>query len=453
MKAIFIGGGPSGKFGATALMAMGGEPVVIEKDFLGGECANKRCIIEVSLAEYAISLDVSEAMGFEPSSAFFNDLMKDLRNFRDMMRRFFEIQAETSGMEEIRGEAKLIDSKTVEVNGETVKGDALVVATGSRPFVPDIPGINLEGVITYQDIIDMTELPEAFVIVGGGAVGASYAYSFNKFGSKVTVLEGLKFLYQEDHDLRNYAMEQLEGRGINIVEGAMVQEVRGDSRVESIIAEVNGEKKEYRADHVLFATGLIPNSEIAKDIGVEIGERNEILVNERMQTSVDGVYAVGDVAGPPFLTPVARREGWVAASNIMGRDTRMDYSLIPHFTALFMEFASVGLGEKEAVEKYGKDDVAVLMMPPVAPYPLGNRSIWLAKQDPKLTGMLKLLVERKSRRLIGAHMASYSGKNALHYLAVLMKKGLTIDELAEMIEIYPDNDLFPVIAKMMLGLV
>lgn len=453
MRAIIIGGGPSGKFGATALKMMGSEPVVIEKGFLGGECANKRCIIEISLAEYAISLDVAEAMGLEPSSTSFEDVMKDLRDFREMMRQFFAMQAKTSGMEEIRGEARLIDSKTVEVNGETIKGDVIVIATGSRPFLPDIAGIDLKGVITYQNIIDMRELPEEFVIVGGGAVGASYAYSFNRFGSKVTVLEGLTFLSQEDHDLRSYAMEQLENRGINIVEGAMVQEVKGNSKVESVIAEVNGEKKEFSADCILFATGLIPNSEIAKDIGVKIGERNEIVVDERMRTSVDGVYAVGDVTGPPFLTPVARREGWVAASNIMGNDLKIDYSLIPHFTALFMDFASVGLTEEEAVKKYGKDNVAVLMMPPVAPYPLGNRSIWLAKHDPKLTGMLKLLVERKSRKLVGAHMASYSGKNALHYLAALMKKGFTIDELAEVIEVYPDNDLFPVMAKQMLGMV
>ncbi|RJS72948.1 MAG: hypothetical protein CW694_01645, partial [Candidatus Syntrophoarchaeum sp. WYZ-LMO15] len=95
----------------------------------------------------------------------------------------------------------------------------------------------------------------------------------------------------------------------------------------------------------------------------------------------------------------------------------------------------------------------VLMMPPAVPYPSGCRSIWLARLDPRLTGMMKLVLERKSRKILGAHMASYTGKNAMHYLAALMKRGFTIDELAEIIEVYPDNDLFPVMAKMMLGMV
>ncbi|HDM36889.1 MAG TPA: NAD(P)/FAD-dependent oxidoreductase [Candidatus Syntrophoarchaeum butanivorans] len=453
MRVIVIGAGPAGRFSATALKAMGGEPVVIEKDFLGGECANKRCIVEVSLAEYAVTLDVTEKMGLEPNAASFREVMGELRSFREMMRAFFDMQAKESGMEEIRGEAKLIDPKTVEVNGEMVKGDAIIIATGSRPLVPDIPGMDLDGVITYHDIIEMTELPEELVVVGGGAVGAAYACILGQLGSKVTVLERFKVLGEFDHDLRDYAIEQLKSRGISIFEGALVKEIKGGSRVESLLAEVDGEEREFSADCVLFATGLIPNSEIAKDIGVKIGERNEIIVNERMQTNVDGVYAAGDVIGPPFLTPVARREGWVAASNIMGKDVRMDYSLIPHFVPLFMEFSSVGLTEEEAVAEYGRENIAVLMMPPAVPYPSGCRSIWLARLDPRLTGMMKLVIERKSRKILGAHMASYTGKNAMHYLAALMKRGFTIDELAEIIEVYPDNDLFPVMAKMMLGMV
>ena len=453
MRTIFIGGGPSGKFGATAMKTMGGEPLVIEKAFFGGECANTRCAIEFALAEYAISLDVSETMGLEPKTAGFEHVMDELRDFRETSRRFYNMQAEQSGLDHIKGEATLVDPKTVEVNGETVKGDVIVIATGSRPSVPDLPGIDLEGVITYRDIIEMTKLPEEFVIVGGGAVGASYAYVFNKFGSKVTVIEGLEFMGRFDHDLRDYAMDQLKSRGIEIFEGARVQEIKGGSRIESIVAEIGGVKQEFSADRILFSTGLIPNSEIANDIGVKIGNQNEIVVNDRMQTSVDGIYAVGDVVGAPFLTPVARREGWVAASNIMGKDVRIGYNLIPQFTPLFMEFASVGLTEGEAISKYGKDDVAILLMPPNAPYPVGSRSVWLVKHDMKLTGLLKLIVERKSRKIVGVHTASYSGKNALQYLAVLMKRGFTIDELAEIIELHPDNDMLPVMAKMMLGVV
>jgi dihydrolipoamide dehydrogenase len=445
---IFIGGGPAGRLGATAVRAMGGEPLIVEKMYLGGECANIRCVVEESMVEYAVNLEVARKIFNADIEPKFEQVLQGTKKMIENGREFLRLQSKSVGLEDVKGEAKLLDANTVEVEGEKFRADNIVIATGSRPQIPPIKGNDLEGAITYREVLDLDKLPKHLVIIGGGGIGASYGYAFNTFGSDVTILEQFQFLGQLDKDLRNYSCDQLQKRGIKIFENVKIEEIRGGEKVESVVADVKGEKKEFPADIVLFAVGLVPNSEIARDF-VKIGVRNEIVVDKRMRTSIPNVYAAGDVIGPPYLTPVARREGAVAAANIMGRDVKMDYRLIPMAVLSNMEYSWVGMTEEAARKEY--KNVSVLMIPPMAPYPVGNRSFWLANIDPALTGMLKIVVDKDSRKVLGAHLASYSGKNAMHYIAHLMKHGLTIDELSEIIEVYPDNDAFPVIAKMMLG--
>lgn len=446
--AIFIGGGPAGRFGAIALKAMGGEPLIVERKYLGGECANIRCIIEMSLVEYAINLEMTQKIINIDVEPKFDVIVKGIKKMREKDRSELKLQNKSLGLEHVNGEAKLLDSKTVEVEGKKFTGDNIVIATGSRPKIPNIPGKDLNGAITYREVLDLSELPDNLVIIGAGPIGTAYGYAFRIFGSEVTILEQDIFLRQFDKDLRNYAKGQLENRGIKIFENVKVKEILGNSKVESVVAEVNNEIKNFPADNVLFATGLIPNSEIGVDCGVKIGNKNEIVVDKRMRTNIPNVYAAGDVTGPPYLTPVARREGVIAASNIIGKDVEMDYNLIPEAVLSNVELSCVGLTEEDAKERY--ENVSTLMLPPTALFPVGSRSCWLASIDPALTGMMKPIVDKNTRKVLGAHLASYSGKNAMHYIAHMMKKGLTIDEMSEIIEVHPDNDMFPVIAKVML---
>jgi len=262
------------------------------------------------------------------------------------------------------GEGKIIDRNTVEVAGERYKGRNLVICTGSRPTMPNIPGTNLDRVWTYLDHPNITEDPKKLVIIGGGKIGMGKAAMFAPFNVDVTVLEAYKSLPNWDWEVRNYIFGDYKQRGIKVHEGAKVKEIKGkNGRVSSVLAEVNGKDTEFPCDAVILSVGLTPNSEVGKPLGLNIGKTNEIITDKGCRTNVDGVYAVGDVAGPPYFMAVARKRGMHAAKNIMGEKGEWDDTLpLPdHIYVPPMEVTMVGLTEDGAREKYG--DVVVIRVP------------------------------------------------------------------------------------------
>jgi dihydrolipoamide dehydrogenase len=261
------------------------------------------------------------------------------------------------------GEGKIIDKNTVEVNGRKYHSNALVISTGSRPTIPEIPGVDLKGVMTYIDHPEIRKDPKKLVVIGGGKIGIGKAAMFRAFGVGVTVLEKYKCLPDWDKDAREFIFRAFADRKVKIYEEVEVTEIRGKrGRVESVVAKVNGRTKIFPCDAVMLSTGLTPNSEIVKPLGVKIGGINEIVVNEKMETSVPGVYAVGDVAGPPYFMAVARKRGMIAAKNISGTESPMDYSFMPeHVYVPPLEGTYVGLTEDEARERY--KNVVVIKVP------------------------------------------------------------------------------------------
>jgi len=476
---IWFGGGAAGRFGAAFLKALGGRPLIVEAHCLGGECHVCRCAFENFVADQA---SMAELMRRYSGKSWYPEI--DLSNismaravetyrkvgqkaFADTMKHQTEIQL---GIEVAWGEGSIHDKNTVEVNGKIYKGRNLVIGTGSRPTLPRIPGIDLPGVMTYKDHPEIRKDPKKMVIIGGGKIGIGKAAMFAPFNVDVTVLEKCTCLPNWDQDVRQYVARDFKRRGIKIFEGVDVKEIRGRGRVEAVVAEVDGKLMEFPCDAVMVSVGLTPNSEVAAKLGVEIGARNEIVIDEGCQTSIAGVYAVGDVAGPPYFMAIARKRGMIAAKNIMGQNARMDDTLpLPdHIYLPPLEATMVGLNEEEARKKYG--DVVLIQVPwgpsPRNPKPeeyvpgyenLGlpvcgrMHTLNLLYYGQGMNGLVKAIVEPKSRKYVGFHSVGDGAKTAFQYLSYLLKIGWTVDQMADLHEIFLNAEHFIQLSRLIAG--
>jgi dihydrolipoamide dehydrogenase len=387
--------------------------------------------------------------------------------FADTMKHQTEIQL---GIDVVWGEGKIIDKNTVEVAGRVYKGKNLVIGTGSRPTMPDIPGIDLRGVWTYRDHPEIRKDPKKMVVLGGGKIGMGKAAMFAPFNIDVTVLEKYTCLPKWDRDIRNYVFRDFRRRGIKVFEGGDVKEIRGSGKVETVLAEIKGKVREFPCDAVMVAIGLTPNSEPALPLGVKIGKENEIIIDPRCRTNVPGIYAVGDVAGPPYFMAIARKRGMIAAKNIMGVDGQMDETLpLPdHIYLPPLEATMVGLTEAQAREKYG--DV-VLIQVPWGPLPKNPKdeeyipgfenhglpvcgrmhTLNLLYYGQNRNGLIKAIVDPKSRKYLGFHSIGDGAKTGFQYLSYLLKLGWTVDQMADLHEIFLNAEHFVQLSRLIAG--
>ena len=401
-------------------------------------------------------------------------MAKALKTYRDVgqkaMAELMVFQTTKQlGIEVVWGEGRVIDKNTVEVDGKRYQCKTLVISTGSRPTIPEIPGTDLKGVMTYIDHPEIRKDPKRLVVIGGGKIGIGKAAMFRAFGTDVTVLEKFTCLPKWDQDVREFVFRQLARQKMKIHEGVEVKEIRGKGKVESVVAELNGKKRVFPCDAVMLSVGLTPNSEIARPLGVKIGKNNEIVVNEKMQTSVPGIYAVGDVVGPPYFMALARKGGMVAAKNICGTEATLDYSFVPEHVYLPpLEATYVGLTEEEARKQYKN---VVVIKVPVGERPKGVRPEqyvpgysgmvlpicgrmhtlnWLY-YGKNMQGMLKAVIDADSRRYLGFHHVGDGAKVAFQYLSYLLKTGWTVDQMTEMNEIFLNAEHFIQLTRLIGG--
>lgn len=328
----------------------------------------------------------------------------------------------------------------------------------------------MENVWTYKHHPEIRKDPEKLVIIGGGKIGVGKAFMFQPFNIDVTVLEKYTCLPKWDWEIRNYIFGDAKQRGIKIHEGVDVKEIKGEGKVEAVVAEINGKRMEFLCDAVLLSAGLVPNSEQTAPLGVEIGEQNEIKIDKKSKTSVPGVYACGDVCGPPYFMAVARKRGMIAAQNIMDEESEWDDSLPleDHIYLPPLEATTVGLTEKEAREKYG--DVTILRVPwgkrPPKTEPLKyipqfenqglpvcgrTHSLNLFFYGENRNGLHKAIVDPKSRRYVGFHHVGDGAKTAFQYLSYLLKQDWTIDQMKDLHEIFLNAEHFVQLSRLVAG--
>jgi dihydrolipoamide dehydrogenase len=442
---IFIGGGPAGYVGAIRCGQLGLSTAVVEREGLGGTCVLWGCIPAKSLLE-------SAALANKLSKAAEHGItLGDVKlEYGGAMKRSRAISAQNSkGVETlfkkykitwIKGTGRLAGGKSVSVktaDGKEEKHEAkkgIVISTGSR--VKGLPQIGLEldkqTVLSSDEVLTLESAPKTMIVVGAGAVGCEFADVFNAYGTKVTLLEVMPaILPLEDADSSAAVARSFKKRGIDIVTGAKISNVKVAKGSVKMTVEAGGEKKDLEAERVLVAAGRAPNVEEVglKEAGVQLTERGFIKVNtDTYETSAKGVYAIGDVIGAPMLAHKGQREGAVLAELLAGQHAhKVNYGNIPNATYCHPEVASIGMTEAQVKEK--KIDYKVGKFPFMA----SGRARTAGETD----GHVKIIRDAKYGEILGAHIVGLHATELIHELAVARENEFTVEEVDLAIHAHP----------------
>lgn len=439
-----IGAGPGGYVAAIRASQLGGKVVVIEKGELGGTCVNRGCIPTKTLlasAELLHSVKKGGELGIksgEVSVDFSAIAKRKERIVRQLVSGIGQL-FKSYGVEVIKGKGKLterikdnlVDLEVEKDDGsvEKVMAKKLIVATGS--VTAQIPGISIDerDVITSDQALELEEIPSSLLIVGGGVIGVEFASIFNSLGSKVTIVELLpRIIPTEEGEISEQLKKFLVKSGIGVNTGIKVKEIVSDNGKKKVVIETPRGREEKIAQKVLIATGRKP---YAEGLGLEktgIGmEKGRILVNERMETNLPGIFAIGDVVGGVLLAHVASGEGIVASENAMGNQSKIDYRVIPNCIYSLPEVASVGLSEEKAKEM--GYEVAVGRFPFLA----NARATIMGER----VGLVKIVADRKTDEILGVHIVGPHATELIAEASVAIKAKVATKDLERMIHGHP----------------
>ena len=413
----------SGRLASLQLGKLGEDVTLIEKNHIAGTCLNEGCMVICALTDITKFIDANKrfnAHGFLKSQLeiSYEKIVEKISETQEKLRHINQLENESVGNNIIYGEASINKDETVEVNGESLEYDNLLVATGARPFIPQIKG--KEYGLTNKDILKIDDVPDKLNIIGGGIIAGEIANIYSTLGSEVNILARSSFLKEITPNAKKYVLKNIMS-DINVYENVNVSEVFKNK----VLLE-NGEELEGVP---FFATGRVPNSEIVSDI-VELNDDKTIKVNEMMKTSVDNIYAAGDVTGRYQLTPVARKEGIIAARNMAKYANKVSYNCVPQTLSLNMEVSFVE-NEKSTCSDEDKQTIAI---PSIA----GPGSFWnILSGD---TGYCEIEFDSKNNKTNKINSISPSSVSDVAYLSYLMRMEYDLDDYDEFLEIHPSSD-------------
>ncbi len=442
---IFLGGGPAGYVGAIRCAQLGLTVAVIEREALGGTCVVWGCIPAKALLESAaLANRVKHAKDFGVTVGEvkydYGVAMKRSRAVSQQNVKGVEFLFKKNKVTWIKGTASLAGNKAVKVKtaeGKDEKheaGKAIVISTGSRVKGLSQAGLELDKkvVLSSDDVLVLEKAPKSMIVVGAGAVGCEFADVFNAFGTEVTLIEVLPSLLPlEDGDVARELEKSFRKRKIEMLTGAKIQGTKVGKTSVTMTVEVGKEKREITADRVLVAAGRAPNVEDIglKEAGVQLTERGFIKINERMETTAKGIYAIGDVAGPPMLAHKGSREGIVFAEYLAGEKHvhPLNYSNIPNATYCHPEVASIGYTEQQCKDK--KLDYKVGKFP----FSANGR----ARTSGETEGFVKIIRDAKYGEILGAHIIGPHATELIHELAVARENEFTVEEVDLAVHAHP----------------
>ena len=429
---VAIGAGMGGAAAAIRASQLGLKAAVMEKGRLGGTCVNVGCVPTKYLLK--VSEEVSDLKLMLSGGLVKGEMRPDLRmimNRKDKLTEqvidwYADYVFPSYEIDVIRGTARIKDFHTVNVNGVSIVTKNIVIATGSAPTLPPIIGLDeafRKGfVITSDEALSLEDSPEYLIVVGGGAIGVELATVWHGFDSHITMVEMMpRILPNMDPDVSRIFKDILESRGVNVITGVKVQKIDPERR--EVILE---DGRRTRGDRVLVATGRRPYTEGLglERLGVKLGSKGEVLVDEHSRTNVKNIYAVGDVTGEPYVASLAKVQGIVAGENMAGINSTYDPSLVPMAIFSDPEVGGVGLSATKGDSRY-----IIKRFPAAANY----RAI--ASERP--FGVSKIVADAGTRELVGFHMVGLNASEVVNVAVIAIRKRMKLDEAKDFILSHP----------------
>jgi dihydrolipoamide dehydrogenase len=439
LKLTIIGAGPGGYVAAIRAAQKGAQVTVVEDYEVGGTCLNWGCIPTKTLIASAEALENARRasdFGVEISG----EVGYNLAKIRERKDKVVSIQVKgvrslfkSWGITLIIGRGSILSPdvvRAVQMDGATqdIKSDKIIIATGSKPSRLPIFPFDGEAVLTSDDAVQMKSVPKSLLIVGAGVIGCEFAFIYRAFGAEVTMVEMLpRALSTEDEDISSIIERELKKAKIKLFTNVRVEKVQ--KTAEGLVLSKLSDGREIAVDKVLVSIGRSMNSDHIglEALGVRKGKRGEIVVNDKMETNVPGVYAIGDVVGTMMLAHVASHQGLVAVENALGENVSMDYRVIPAGIFTMPEAGSVGLREKQALENGLKIKVGRFQY----------RGLGKAHAMGEITGMVKVISDQESDKVLGVHICGAHATDMIHEGALAIQKGVTAEELGSMIHAHP----------------
>jgi len=419
---------------------------LVDKGPLGGTCANLGCIPSKMLifaADRITEIQEAKKLGIEAEirNIDFDFIMGRMRKFiRENQEHMKQGLSQAENLDFYEGEGHFIDDYTMEVNGEKIKGDKIFIASGSRPLIPPIKGLDSADFLTNETALQLKERPESLIIIGGGYIAVEYGHFFAAMGTKVTILEMAdRLVLAEEPEIAEVLKKEL-GRRMDVYTDVRAEEMKKSGRGITVIATdaKSGVKKEFTAQRILVAVGRRSNADLLRveNTGVGVDERGFVKVNEYLETTRKNIFAVGDINGQQMFTHVANVEAPLAADNaIHGSKLKMDYSAAPHAVYSHPQIASVGMTE-EAARKANEVLVGKAEYSDVAQ---GEAMM-------EETGFAKTVVEAGTGKILGFHIIGPYAPILIQEVINAMASGGGIDQIQRGMHIHPAiTELIPVV--------
>lgn len=436
---VVLGAGSGGLVTAYIAAMVKAEVTLIEKHQMGGDCLNTGCVPSKALlrsAKIAHYIDRAETFGIKDASArvdfaaVMNRVQQAINTIEphDSVERYTEL-----GVNCVSGEASIVSPYEVKVGERVITTQNIVIATGGRPAVPAIKGIEQVPFYTSDTIWNLHAQPAHLLVIGAGPIGCELAQAFSRLGSEVTIVSrGEHILPKEDPDVSEVVLKQMRSEGVNVALAHYPIEITQRDQDYEMLAEHLGSQQRFRFTHLLVATGRSANTEsLGLDaLGIELSDDGTIAVDDYLRTRFPNIYAVGDVAGPYQFTHAASHQAWYAAVNaLFGRfkSFKADYSVIPWATFTDPEVARVGLSETEAREKGIDFDVTR--------YDLDDLDRAIA--DGETQGFVKVITPKGKDKILGATIVGYHAGELINEFIATMKRGGRLNDILSTIHIYP----------------
>ena len=436
---VVIGGGSAGLVSAYIAAAVKAKVALVERHKMGGDCLNTGCVPSKALIRSAKMLayaDRAEAFGFKRTTVEFDfaDVMERVQRVIHKVEPHDSIERYSGlGVECVTGNATIRSPYEVEVDGRVLTTRAIIVATGARPMVPKLPGLDGSEFHTSDTIWNLRERPERLVVLGGGPIGCELAQSFQRLGSKVTLIQrGARIMPREDEEISQMARERFEREGMRVLTGHAAKRIEESDGERAVLCEHEGEEIRVPYDQLLIALGRQANVTGfgLEELGVTLAPRGSVEADPFLRTNFPNIYVCGDVTGPYQFTHTAAHQAWYASVNALFspfKKFRVDYSVIPWATYTDPEVARVGLNELEANERgipyevttYGIDDL--------------DRAI----ADEEDHGLVKVLTVPGKDRILGVTIAGSHAGDLIAEFVTAMKHGLGLNKILGTIHIYP----------------